>query len=96
MARDRLWQQLLWKYRHVGQLATIASGNYPGLFTPSLLSRMSTELIVDWVLGAGQSHQLAGEFSVNLDLGDIIEQGKIRVSLRIQWSLAVCLTPLTA
>ncbi len=30
------------------------------------------------VLGAGQSNQLAGEFSVNLDLGYKVENGQIK------------------
>ena len=42
-----------------------------------LIAGMETGLIVDQVLGAGQSNQLAGEFSVNLDLGYKVEQGKI-------------------
>ena len=42
-----------------------------------LVARMEEGIIVDQVLGAGQSNQLAGEFSVNLDLGYKVEQGKI-------------------
>jgi len=42
-----------------------------------LVSSLKEGLIVDQVLGAGQSNQLQGEFSVNLDLGYKIEQGKI-------------------
>lgn len=42
-----------------------------------LISQMEEGLIVDQVLGAGQSNQLAGEFSVNLDLGYKVERGKI-------------------
>lgn len=42
-----------------------------------LIAGMEQGLIVDQVLGAGQSNQLAGEFSVNLDLGYKVEQGKI-------------------
>jgi PmbA protein len=38
---------------------------------------MDEGVIVDQVLGAGQSNQLAGEFSVNLDLGYKVEKGKI-------------------
>jgi len=34
-------------------------------------------LIVDQVLGAGQSNVLAGEFSVNVDLGFLVEDGRI-------------------
>jgi PmbA protein len=43
----------------------------------SLISQMEEGVIVDQVLGAGQSNQLAGEFSVNLDLGYKVERGKI-------------------
>mgnify|MGYP004472211003 CR=1 FL=1 len=43
----------------------------------SLIASMDEGLIVDQVLGAGQSNQLAGEFSVNLDLGYKVEKGKI-------------------
>jgi len=35
-------------------------------------------LIVDQVIGAGQSNVLMGEFSVNLDLGFKVENGKIK------------------
>jgi PmbA protein len=42
-----------------------------------LIAGMEEGVIVDQVLGAGQSNQLAGEFSVNLDLGYKVEQGKI-------------------
>ncbi|GAB4369040.1 MAG: TldD/PmbA family protein [Elainellaceae cyanobacterium] len=42
-----------------------------------LIASMDEGLIVDQVLGAGQSNQLAGEFSVNLDLGYKVERGKI-------------------
>jgi PmbA protein len=38
---------------------------------------MKEGIIVDQVLGAGQSNQLAGEFSVNLDLGYKVENGEI-------------------
>ncbi|MHC4358788.1 MAG: metallopeptidase TldD-related protein, partial [Planctomycetota bacterium] len=34
-------------------------------------------VLVDQVLGGGQSNTLAGEFSVNLDLGFLIENGKL-------------------
>ena len=34
-------------------------------------------LLVDQVLGGGQSNVLAGEFSVNIDLGYLIENGEI-------------------
>ncbi len=42
-----------------------------------LIANMEEGIIVDQVLGAGQSNQLAGEFSVNLDLGYKVEGGKI-------------------
>ena len=42
-----------------------------------LIAGMEEGIIVDQVLGAGQSNQLAGEFSVNLDLGYKVEGGKI-------------------
>lgn len=42
-----------------------------------LIASMQSGLIVDQVLGAGQSNRLAGEFSVNLDLGYKVEQGQI-------------------
>ncbi|MGB3533701.1 MAG: TldD/PmbA family protein [Microcoleaceae cyanobacterium] len=42
-----------------------------------LIANIDQGLIVDQVLGAGQSNQLAGEFSVNLDLGYKVENGKI-------------------
>lgn len=42
-----------------------------------LIAQIDQGLIVDQVLGAGQSNQLAGEFSVNLDLGYKVENGKI-------------------
>lgn len=45
--------------------------------TEDLIASMDEGLIVDQVLGAGQSNQLAGEFSVNLDLGYKVEKGKI-------------------
>lgn len=45
--------------------------------TADLIASIDEGIIVDQVLGAGQSNQLAGEFSVNLDLGYKVEQGKI-------------------
>ncbi len=35
-------------------------------------------ILVDQVIGSGQSNVLMGEFSVNLDLGYKIEDGKIK------------------
>lgn len=52
----------------------IAPGNTP---TDDLIASMDEGIIVDQVLGAGQSNQLAGEFSINLDLGYKVKQGKI-------------------
>lgn len=50
----------------------------PGTASMSeLIASMDEGVIVDQVLGAGQSNQLAGEFSVNLDLGYKVEKGKI-------------------
>lgn len=48
-----------------------------GTATDVLIANMKEGLIVDQVLGAGQSNQLAGEFSVNLDLGYKVENGEI-------------------
>ncbi|MCU0569739.1 MAG: TldD/PmbA family protein [Oculatellaceae cyanobacterium Prado106] len=45
--------------------------------TADLIAGISEGIIVDQVLGAGQSNQLAGEFSVNLDLGYKVENGQI-------------------
>ncbi|MBW4467894.1 MAG: TldD/PmbA family protein [Pegethrix bostrychoides GSE-TBD4-15B] len=45
--------------------------------TEALIAGMKEGIIVDQVLGAGQSNMLAGEFSVNLDLGYKVEDGKI-------------------
>ncbi len=52
----------------------IAPGDTP---YADLVAQMSEGLIVDQVLGAGQSNQLAGEFSVNLDLGYRVVNGEI-------------------
>ncbi len=52
----------------------IVPGNTP---TSDLIASMDEGIIVDQVLGAGQSNQLAGEFSVNLDLGYKVEKGQI-------------------
>lgn len=41
------------------------------------IAGIETGIVVEQVLGAGQSNQLAGEFSVNLDLGYKIENGEI-------------------
>ena len=42
-----------------------------------LIANLQEGIIVDQVLGAGQSNQLAGEFSVNLDLGYKVVNGEI-------------------
>lgn len=52
----------------------IAAGSTP---VEELIANMDEGLIVDQVLGAGQSNKLAGEFSVNLDLGYKVEKGEI-------------------
>ena len=50
----------------------------PGTTTvDDLIAGMEEGIIVDQVLGAGQSNVLAGEFSVNVDLGYKVENGKI-------------------
>lgn len=51
----------------------------PGnLSLEEMIKDMRKGLIVDQVIGAGQSNVLMGEFSVNLDLGFKVEEGKIR------------------
>jgi PmbA protein len=45
--------------------------------TEDLIKGIQEGVIVDQVLGAGQSNQLAGEFSVNLDLGYKVENGEV-------------------
>jgi len=42
-----------------------------------MIPEMKRGIVVDQVLGAGQSNVLAGEFSLNLDLGYLIENGEI-------------------
>ena len=50
----------------------------PGSTTvDDLIAGIDEGIIVDQVLGAGQSNVLAGEFSVNIDLGYKVEQGRI-------------------
>ena len=50
----------------------------PGSTTvEDLIAGIDEGIIVDQVLGAGQSNILAGEFSVNIDLGYKVERGKI-------------------
>jgi PmbA protein len=43
-----------------------------------LLGGLERGLVVDQTLGSGQSNTLAGEFSVNVSLGFLIENGEIR------------------
>ncbi|AGY58393.1 TldD/PmbA family protein [Gloeobacter kilaueensis] len=45
--------------------------------TAQLIGSIDEGILVEQVLGAGQSNTLAGEFSVNLDLGYKIEKGEI-------------------
>jgi len=42
-----------------------------------ILAGLKRGLIVDQTLGSGQSNTLAGEFSVNVDLGFLVEDGRI-------------------
>ncbi|MDO8092873.1 MAG: metallopeptidase TldD-related protein, partial [Candidatus Brocadiales bacterium] len=42
-----------------------------------MIADMKQGLLVEQVLGGGQSNVLAGEFSVNIDLGFLIENGEI-------------------
>jgi PmbA protein len=43
-----------------------------------LLGGLGRALVVDQTLGSGQSNTLAGEFSVNVSLGFLVENGEIR------------------
>ena len=43
----------------------------------NLISNIKEGVLVDQLLGAGQSNTLAGEFSVGIDLGFLIKDGKI-------------------
>jgi len=45
--------------------------------TRDMIAGMERGVIVDQVLGSGQSNVLAGEFSVNVSLGLLVEDGKI-------------------
>ncbi len=42
-----------------------------------MIKDMKRGILVDQVLGGGQSNTLAGEFSVNIDLGFLVENGEI-------------------
>jgi PmbA protein len=52
----------------------MAGGRVPAA---DLIRSIDEGILVEQVLGAGQSNQFAGEFSVNLDLGYKIEHGEI-------------------
>jgi len=43
-----------------------------------MIASLDRGLIVDEVLGAGQSNTLAGEFSVNVALGFLVEDGRVQ------------------
>ncbi|GJQ58838.1 MAG: TldD/PmbA family protein [Candidatus Scalindua sp. AMX11] len=43
----------------------------------AMIKDMKRGILVDQVLGSGQSNTLAGEFSVNVDLGYLVENGEI-------------------
>ncbi len=47
-----------------------------------MLAAMKRGVIVEQTLGSGQSNVLAGEFSVNLDLGFLVEDGRIKGRLK--------------
>lgn len=53
---------------------TVESGN---MSYESMIKNVKYGVLVDQVLGGGQSNILAGEFSVNIDLGYLIENGEI-------------------
>ncbi len=52
----------------------VAPGNTP---YREMLSGIKRGLLIDEALGAGQSNVLAGEFSVNVELGFLVENGEI-------------------
>ena len=52
----------------------VETGNMP---LAAMIKDIKYGVLVDQVLGGGQSNVLAGEFSVNIDLGYLIENGKI-------------------
>ena len=47
-----------------------------------MLADIGTGIVIDQVIGAGQSNILMGEFSVNLDLGFKVENGKVTGRLK--------------
>jgi PmbA protein len=48
-----------------------------GTSLDEMMAGMKRGVIVDQTLGSGQSNMLAGEFSVNLDLGFLVENGRV-------------------
>jgi len=68
--------------REYDSLPTPSTTNFivePGeLSLEDAIKDIKEGLIIDQVIGAGQSNVLMGEFSVNLDLGFKIENGKIK------------------
>lgn len=68
-----------------GSLSATPSPNLTSLVINSgkvsyqdLISNMKEGILIDQVLGAGQSNTLAGEFNVGIDLGFKIKDGKIQ------------------
>ncbi len=68
-----------------GSLSATPSPNLTSLVIDSgkvnyhdLISNMKEGILIDQVLGAGQSNTLAGEFNVGIDLGFKIKDGKIQ------------------
>ena len=47
-----------------------------------MLKEMPRGILVEQLLGGGQSNMLAGEFSVNLDLAFLVEKGELRARLK--------------
>ena len=52
----------------------VEPGNMP---FEAMIKDVKYGVLVDQVLGGGQSNILAGEFSVNIDLGYLIENGEV-------------------
>jgi PmbA protein len=46
--------------------------------TEDMIAAMKRGIVVDQTLGSGQSNILAGEISVNVELGFLIENGEVR------------------
>jgi PmbA protein len=53
-----------------------------GTTLDEMIAGMKRGVIIDQTLGSGQSNVLAGEFSVNLDLGFLVEDGHIAGRLK--------------